>query len=687
MKNNTNKITLAGMIIAIGIVYGDIGTSPLYVMNAVLNDDKSPVNINPAYITGSISLIFWTLMIITTFKYVILAMNAGNHGEGGIFSLYALVKKNAKWLIIPALIGGASILADGTLTPAVTVSSAVEGLKTQHLGIDQHEVLIITTIILLVIFFVQRFGTAAIGKLLGPIMVIWFLFLGVTGVMNIMSYPQIIAALSPVKAIETLFSPSNKAGIFILGSVFLATTGAEALYSDMGHVGKANIRMTWPFVYLALTLNYLGQGAWIVNNAHSSNFVSHFKNINPFYGMLPSTWMIFGMVIATLAAIIASQALITGSYTLVSEAMGLKLLPRMVIKHPGNTRSQIYIATVNWILCAITISVVWYFGSSEKMEAAYGLAITITMLMTTVLLFSYLQKKFGLKWALPIGLFFGLIEMVFFVASCVKFVHGGYITLIIMLAILYVMWIWYFGNKARERYDQESEFVDVTEYRNQLKDLSNDVSIPMYATNLVYMTKMHDGYKIKRNVMYSILDEDPKRAQVYWFVSVNETDVPYESNYTIDMMGTDNMVNVQLYLGFKKNQNISSYLHQIVDNLVSQGLIQNQVPKFTTEKNRKIGNFKFVIIKEMPNDLVYNDEIKPIDRHMIRERIFLQNITASPIKWFGLEFSDVVQEISPLFIYKQIDNYLVQRKIVNRPSQDVYKIKPLNPDDKDSPED
>lgn len=660
------------MIIAIGIVYGDIGTSPLYVMNAIINDAKSPANISPAYVIGSISLIFWTLMIITTFKYVVLAMNADNHGEGGIFSLYALVRKNARWLIIPALVGGAAILADGTLTPAVTVTSAVEGLKTQNLGINQQTVLLVTTAILIVVFLAQYFGTAAIGKLLGPVMVLWFGFLAVFGVLNIFSYPGILQALSPLKAIETLFSPTNKAGIFILGSVFLATTGAEALYSDMGHVGRGNIRCTWPFVYLALTLNYLGQGAWIITNVHTAAFAKHFTSLNPFYGMLPTSWVMVGTIIATLAAVIASQALITGSFTLVSEAMGLKLLPRLIVKHPGKTRSQIYIPTINWMLCTITIGIVWFFGSSASMEAAYGLAITVTMLMTTLLLGAYLKDQKGLQFAIPVVIFFGIIELIFFTASMVKFVRGGYVTLLIMLAILYVMWNWYFGNKARERYDQESEYIEITKYRDQLEQLSHDDTIPTYATNLIYMTKMHDGYRIKRNVMYSILDKDPKRAQVYWFVSVNETNVPYESNYTIDMMGTDNMVNVQLYLGFKKNQHVSAYLHQIVDNLLKQGVLQNQIPKYTTEKNRKIGNFKFVIVKEKPNDLMNNSDISAWDRHMIRQRIYLQNITVSPIRWFGLEFSDVVQEISPLFIYKNVDNYLVQKKIVNRPDSKLH---------------
>lgn len=667
MNNRLNRVTLAGMLVTLGIVYGDIGTSPLYVMNAIIGDAGTMGQTSKEYIIGSISLIFWTLMIITTLKYVLIAMQADNNHEGGIFALYALVRRHAKWLIFPALIGGAALLADGTLTPAVTVTSAIEGLKNQHLGPiqfsnSQTDVLLITSTIILILFIIQRFGTGTIGRSFGPVMMVWFTFLAVSGIMNLAGYPEIIKALSPYYAIDILFSPANKVGIFILGSVFLATTGAEALYSDMGHVGKKNIYVTWPLVYASLFLNYLGQGAWVINHAQDAAY-RNLGTVNPFYEMLPNSWRLFGIIIATLAAIIASQALITGSYTLADEAIGLKFLPRLIVKHPSNIKNQIYISQINWILCVITLGVVWYFQTSQHMEAAYGLAITVTMLMTTVLLSEFLSTKLKRPVAITISLFFGLIEAVFLGASLVKFIHGGYITLLIMLMILYIMWVWYFGNKRREHYERESEYVSLLDYRDQLEELTKDGSVPLYTSNLVYMTKIKGNYQIKRDAMYSILDKDPKRAKVYWFVTVNETNVPFESTYTVDMLETKNIINVQLYLGFRKSQSVSVYLHQIVDNLVEQGVLEPQVPKYTTMKGRKVGGFKFVIVNEQPADLVVSDEISPLDKRLIAGRIYLQNVTASPISWYGLEFSDVVEESSPLFIVLHKDDYLVQRKI------------------------
>lgn len=668
MKTKFDKISFMGMLIALGIVYGDIGTSPLYVMNSIIGNAGKMADIKPFYIIGSISLIIWTLMIITTIKYVLITMKADNNGEGGIFALFALVRRKAKWLVWPALIGGAALLADGTLTPAVTVTSAIEGLKGQTFGAisfgnSQETVLIITSCVLLALFLIQRFGTGIIGNSFGPVMLIWFSFLAIMGVINLLNYPAILQAFNPIYAVEILFSPANKAGLFILGSIFLATTGAEALYSDMGHVGKRNIYGTWPFVYASLVLNYLGQGAWVINNAHNPEY-AHLSNLNPFYEMLPGSLRGFAIAIAALSAIIASQALITGSFTLVDEAIGLKFLPRMIVKHPSNVRSQIYIATVNWFLCIVTFIVVWAFGSSERMEAAYGLAITVTMLMTTLLLFEYLSGKIKRIFAFLIASFFALIEFTFFVASVVKFIHGGFVTLLIMGAILIVMILWYFGNKRRDHYEKESEYVSLNDYKNQLVELSEDNSIPLYTSNLVYMTKVKNDYQIKRSTMYSILDKEPKRAKVYWFVTVNETSNPYESNYTVDLLETKNVVDVQLYLGFRKQQSVSIYLHQIVNYLIKQGVIDPQKQKYTsTNKRGNVGDFKFVIINERPSDLALNSEINAFDRQLISGRIFLQNITASPISWYGLEFSSVIEESSPLFITMQHDQYLVQRKI------------------------
>lgn len=397
MEKKKSTLSAIGMLITLGIVYGDIGTSPLYVMNAIISDAGTMADVKPEYILGSVSLIFWTLMLITTIKYVLIAMKADNNNEGGIFALYALVKPQGKWLIIPALIGGSALLADGTLTPAVTVTSAMEGVKGQHFGNltfsnQQSTVLIIVTVILLTIFIIQKFGTDKIGRSFGPIMLIWFSFIGLAGLLNLFSDFGVLSALSPVYAIKVLFSPVNKVGIFILGSVFLATTGAEALYSDMGQVGKRNIYATWPFVCSMLMLNYLGQAAWVIANSTNNQF-KNISGINPFYEMLPDNFKIFAIIIATLAAIIASQALITGSFTLVQEAIGLKILPLLKVKFPGKVQSQLYIESVNWMLCIVTIGIVWGFGTSEHMEAAYGLAITMTMLMTTLLLHQFLLMK------------------------------------------------------------------------------------------------------------------------------------------------------------------------------------------------------------------------------------------------------------------------------------------------------
>lgn len=666
MNKRMSSLSTLGMLITLGIVYGDIGTSPLYVMNAIINDAGTMADTRPEYILGSVSLIFWTLMLITTLKYVLIAMKADNNNEGGIFALYALVKTK-KWLIIPALIGGSALLADGTLTPAVTVTSAMEGVKGQQFGNfifsnKQSTVLVIVTIILLTIFIIQKFGTEKIGRSFGPIMLIWFSFIGLAGLFNLLGNLSVLKALSPVYAIKVLFSPVNKTGIFILGSVFLATTGAEALYSDMGQVGKHNIYATWPFVYTMLMLNYLGQAAWVIANFQNKQY-NHISGINPFYEMLPSDFKIFAIIIATLAAIIASQALITGSYTLVQEAIGLKILPRLKVKFPGKVQSQLYIESVNWLLCAITISIVWGFGTSEHMEAAYGLAITLTMLMTTLLLHQFLiMKKHPLGANIFLVVFFA-IEGLFLISSLVKFIHGGYVTVIITMAILAIMVIWYFGNKRRDAHMAESENVNLLDFIPQLEKLSQDSSIPTYATNLVYMTKLGKDYSIKRSIIYSILDQDPKRAKVYWFITVNQTAAPYECNYSVDMMNTRNVVNVTLNLGFKKSQHVNIYIRQIINSLLDKNIIDQQAPTYSMMPNRRVGSFKFVIQNQQFQDLGAQVYMSGLDRMLIGGRLLLQNITVPPALWYGLEFSDVVEEKVPLFLGNHTDQYLTEKEI------------------------
>ncbi|MCM0599353.1 KUP/HAK/KT family potassium transporter [Periweissella fabalis] len=669
MERKKELVSLGTALVAIGIVYGDIGTSPLYTMNAILGHQGVFGNLTKDYVFGAISLVFWTITLVTTIKYVLIALQADNRGEGGIFALYAIVRNRAKWLIIPAVIGGAALLADGTLTPAMTVTSAIEGLKGQKIGSfvfsnSQNVVVLAVAVILLALFMLQRYGTNAIGKLFGPIMLIWFAFLGLMGVMNMAHYPDIWQALLPQYGVKLLFSPENKVGIFILGSVFLATTGSEALYSDMGHVGKRNIYFTWPFVFITLILNYMGQGAWTLAHMKADSF-QNLTGINPFFAMMPETWRIFGIIIATLAAIIASQALITGSFTLVTEAIGLKILPRIRMRYPNFLKSQVYIRFVNWLMCAASLGIVFLFQTSAHMESAYGLAITVTMLMTTLLLYEFITMKRNRIVALTVAFFFGALEMLFLIASLFKFVDGGYVTVLITLAIVGVMVLWYFGNKARDKYVDETEYVSLRDFRKQLVKLSNDTTIPEYATNLVYIANIKQNYTVKRSVLYSILDKQPKRACVYWFVSIHETATPFERRYTVDMMGTRNIVCVHLYLGFKVSQTVSVYLREIVNQLIAEEAIDIQIQKYSTLKGRKIGNFSYVVMKQKLADLRSLQSSSFLDRTLIAGRLFLQEKMAAPAIWYGLEFSEVLEEPEPLFINRKVSRNLHKDYIKN----------------------
>ncbi|QJD72682.1 KUP/HAK/KT family potassium transporter [Lactobacillus acetotolerans] len=652
MDRKRKRITMAGLLITIGIVYGDIGTSPLYVMKSILEGNGGLATASRELIVGSISLILWTVTLLTTVKYVMIALNATNHGEGGIFALYALVRKRAKWLVIPALVGGAALLADGTLTPAVTVTTSIEGLKKMKFGANipvpnQSVVIAITIVILLLLFSIQRMGTSIIGKAFGPIMFVWFTFLGLTGIANMSHDWSILEALNPVWAIRILFSPANKVGIFILGSIFLATTGAEALYSDVGHVGKGNIRGSWPYVFICLALNYLGQGVWILQN---TNYRGSGAEINPFFTSMPASLRMFAVILATVAAIIASQALITGSFTLVSEASGLKFLPRMNINYPTTEQGQIYIPSVNKMLCVATIAIVFFFQTSEHMEAAYGLSITVTMLMTTLLLFEYLGKKkrpFILR--LCFLLIFGFIETMFLISSLTKFLHGGYVTVLIAGFIGVIMFIWYFGNKVRDQHEETNAYVRLDEYTDMLTDLSHDDDYPTYATNLVYMAKVKYNKFIKREILYSILDKRPKRARAYWFVTVNVTNEPFTAKYAVNTYGTKNVINVQLYLGFRKQTSVNVYLRQIVHDLIADGTIEAQPQEYTTSPGREVGDFSFVIVNDVVSPLT---KLQGYEKWIVQARVWLQNLSSNPATWFGLEYADTVVERVPLILGK-----------------------------------
>ena len=652
---NPKKAAQAALLMgALGVVYGDIGTSPLYTMQSLVENQGGLEAVSENFILGSISLIFWTLTLITTMKYVIIALKADNHHEGGIFSLYTLVRKMARWLMIPALIGGATLLSDGALTPAVTVTSAVEGLQSvpalQDYYGNQSLVIVTTLVILTLLFSIQRYGTGFVGKVFGPVMLIWFSFLGISGFLNSLTDLSVFKALNPYYAINLLLSPENRQGIFILGSVFLATTGAEALYSDMGHVGRGNIYISWPLVKVCILLSYFGQGAWILANKDSG------IELNPFFASIPSFLSVFVVVLATLAAIIASQALISGSFTLVSEAMRLKIFPTFRITYPGQSLGQLYIPVINWGLWLITCGIVLHFRTSAHMESAYGLAITITMLMTTVLLTFFLLQR-GVKPILAYVsmAFFAMIESIFFIASAVKFLHGGYVVVLIATLIIALMFIWHEGNQIAAGY---IHLLDLQDYKEQLGRLRQDDGYSLFQTNVVYLTNRMKGSMIDQSILYSILDKRPKKARVYWFVKVNVTDEPYTNDYKVDMLGTDYLVQVELFLGFRMRQDVPRYLRTIVQDLMDSGRLPKQHQDYTISPGRVVGDFRFIVLEER---VVNPIAIKPFERFILQTKATIKRVTATPIRWFGLQFTEASTEVVPL-VLSDVTNLPIQER-------------------------
>lgn len=653
--------SLGMFLVTIGVVYGDIGTSPMYVMKSIISGNGGIAHTNESFIVGALSLVIWTITLLTTVKYVLIAMKADNNGEGGIFSLYALVKKGGKLLIIPAMIGGAALLADGVLTPAVTVTTAVEGLRTipaveRVLGAGQGKVILITLTIITVLFAIQHAGTSKIGRAFGPVMLLWFSFLGGTGIIHILEKPVVLKAFNPIYAVQILFSDYNKVGFMILGSVFLAATGAEALYSDMGHVGKEHIYRSWPFVKICLILNYLGQGAWIIRNSINPEMFA-IEDLNPFFLMLPEPMRPFAVILGAAAAIIASQALITGSYTLVSEAIRLDLMPHLQIRYPSDTKGQIYIGAVNTVLFVGCSLVVLYFRSGARMESAYGLAITVTMLMTTLLLGVYLWKIKHLKVVSIIILaVFGSIESVFFISSLSKFSHGGYVAVIMALLLFLIMEVWHRGTELEQKY---SIRLNLPEYIENLRLLKNDTETPLCANNLVFLDKQGDKNSIDRDILYSILDKDPKRAEAYWFFSITVTDEPNASRYHVETYGTDFIFRVNLELGFKNDQLLNFYLRQIVGELLASGELPRQEKKFSIYGPSDVGSFKFGILRR---SISPGSELTRAEELVLNTKYFIRRLCGSVANWYGLETSSIINEYVPLSIPgKKINSSKLER--------------------------
>ena len=648
-SGSEHKFSMGMFLVALGIVYGDIGTSPMYVMKSIVEGNGGIAHVDPDFIVGSLSLVIWTITLLTTIKHVLIALRADNHGEGGIFALYSLVRDCGKWLIIPTMIGGCTMLADGVLTPAVTVTTAVEGLRSievvnDFLGSGQVIVILITLAIISLLFMIQHSGTSSIGKMFGPVMLVWFLFLGITGIWLTLGDLSILRALNPYYAGHVLLSPNNKAGFLILGSVFLCTTGAEALYTDMGHVGRSNIFISWPFVKICLILNYMGQCVWIIQN-HNNPVVQAIEDLNPFYVMLPESLRPLAILLSALAAIIASQALISGSYTLVREASSLDLMPHLNVQYPSDTKGQIYIPYVNNILWFFCVLVVLYFQSGSRMENAYGLAITISMLMMTILFCVYIGvlHKHPVA-AVVFGLIFFALEGVFFVSSLGKFIVGGYVAIILSAAVLFIMMSWYRGTQIEQA---QNTFLNMREYLDAIKKLQRDETIPLCSNNMVYLVKGDETEKIDRDILYSILDKDPKRADAYWFISVNTTNEPFQKQYEVETYGTDYIYRVNLYLGYKVRPSVNIYLRQVVHELLATGELPKQHKRHSIYGPSDVGSFKFCMIRKM---MPQEGDIDDLDDLLIRAKYVMRRICGNPFQWFGLETSNIIIEYVPLFL-------------------------------------
>lgn len=630
-KHALHRVSFGGLLISLGIIFGDIGTSPLYVFKAIFNKGE----VQELMIYGGLSCIFWTLTLQTTIKYVLIVLNADNKGEGGILSLFSLVRKRAKWLIIPAIIGASTLLADGMITPAITISSAVEGLAIKNPGLPTIPIVVL---IISSLFLIQRFGTNIVGRVFGPLMFIWFSTIGVLGLSYVGHSPEIWKALNPYYAYQLLANYPN--AWFILGAIFLCTTGAEALYSDMGHCGKNNIRISWIFVKLMLILNYFGQGAWLLEN---KGLV--LGEINPFYAIMPDWFVVWGVTIATIAAVIASQAMISGSFTLIAEAVRLNIWPKVTIRYPSDHKGQIYVPSVNLILYLGCMLIILIFRESSNMEAAYGLSINMTFIMTTILMTTFmLRKKINITF---IALFAGVymvIEVAFLVGNISKIAHGGWLTLLLAIVLYIVMYSWFGARKIKNRF---VKFVNIKDYFPILAELSEDKSVPQFASHLVYLTSANNIQEVEAKITYSIINKKPKRADVYWLAHVDVMDNPHTREYKVTQLIPGKLIRIDFHLGFREEQKISLLFRKVVEEMVKNGEIDITSNYNTLKKYHIPGDFNFVVLEKVISKthfLKWNEKI------ILEIYKVLKKFSLSEEKGFGLDSSFVTLERVPLTI-------------------------------------
>lgn len=632
---NVNALTAGGVLISLGIVFGDIGTSPLYTLNAIFTTILGgKQDINPTNVLGVLSCIIWTLTLQTTIKYVIITLRADNKGEGGIFSLFSLVRKKAKWLVVPAVVGGCALLADGIITPSITVTSAIEGLTNKF----EVPVIPIVLTILTILFIIQQFGTNLVGKLFGPVMFVWFAVLGVLGMSFIVKDFTILKAFNPYYAIHLLVT--NKLAFLILGGVFLCTTGAEALYSDLGHCGRNNIRISWIFVKLTLILNYLGQGVWILQN--SGSYIPGAK-MNPFFQIVPDQFQIPMVILATMAAVIASQALISGSFTLIAEAVRLNLWPKIKIVYPSVSKGQLYVPSINWMLWIGCCGIVLLFQKAEKMDAAYGLSITIAMLMTTILVSFYLRSRRFPKYLVAIFFFtYVIIEGTFLISNLTKFLHGGWVTVLIGSLLFTVMWSWFVARKIKNRF---VKYVEIEDYYEILTELSGDESVPKYSSQLVYLTSANFKTEIESKIIYSIIQKEPKRADVYWLVHVDVMDEPYTLDYKVEFLIPGKLIRIDFRLGFRIEQRVNLLYRKVVEELVKNGEIDITSQYTSLNKHKIAGDFRFVLLEKHLSKFT---KLSFYERQIMDYYFILKKLSLSEERSFGLDSSYVDVEKVPL---------------------------------------
>jgi KUP system potassium uptake protein len=636
---HSKKITTAGLLITLGIIFGDIGTSPLYTFQTILNEGGK---VSTGLVLGAISCVFWTLTLQTTFKYVLITLQADNRGEGGVFSLFALVRRYGKKLVYPAIIGAGTLLADGIITPPISVTSAIEGLNSvkglQHIIVPGNNLVVeLVLVIILLLFVFQRFGTKVVGGSFGPIMFIWFSMLAVLGVSQIIHYPLVLKALSPHYGLELLIR--HPKGFWLLGAVFLCTTGAEALYSDLGHCGRRNIQISWIFVKTALVLNYLGQGAWVLLQQKSD-----LGGVNPFFAIVPHWFLVPSVFIAMAASIIASQALISGSFTLINEAISLNFWPKVTVKFPTDIRGQIYIPSINWILCTGCFLVVLYFRTSESMTAAYGFSITIAMLMTTILVYHFLRyvKHYSVWTVIPILVVFIVVESSFFVANAVKIVKRLFF-LVFEVGLIFTMYIWYHARKINNRF---LNFIDLKEHIPLLESLSKDESIPKFTSHLIYLTKANRPAQIEEKILYSIFSHNPKRADIYWFLHIERTDEPYTMEYGVEEL-SDKVIRVEFRLGFRVQQRVGLMFRRVVTEMICNKELDIAHRYPSLKKHNIAEDFRYVILEKF---LSYDNEFSVREGFILNAYFSLKKLALAEEKAFGLDSSETLVEKLPLLV-------------------------------------